>query len=148
MRGDINVRGLDKLMATLREAGEDADTLMGDVLHDMAEFTHEAAVNSIQQGPATGTIYTKSNPTRTHQASAPGEAPATDTGRLASSVMVAFPTPTQLRARVGTDLDYGAHLEFGTSRMPKGRPWLSPAVRKAARKVRRDLKRRIGGLFK
>jgi hypothetical protein len=46
-------------------------------------------------------------------ASAPGEAPRRQTGGLRDSLRVEL-APDRLSARVGTDLDYGADLEFGT----------------------------------
>lgn len=41
---------------------------------------------SIQRGGRGGIVYQKYAPRRTHTASAPGEFPATDTGRLVSSI--------------------------------------------------------------
>ena len=57
--------------------------------------------------------------------SAPGRPPAMDSGRLRDSVF-AETDADGLSARVGSDLDYAAHLEFGTTRMA-ARPWLLPA---------------------
>lgn len=74
--------------------------------------------------PRTGT-----NLSATHRASAPGEAPATDTGALASSVAVDLRRSSfRPVARVGTGLEYGAYLEFGTQAMD-ARPWLWPALK-------------------
>lgn len=80
------------------------------------------AIRSIQQGPATGAVYGN------HQASAPGEKPATDTGVLVSSIQSGLVTKTRgtVEAVAGTDLDYGIHQEFGTQKMA-ARPWLGPA---------------------
>ncbi len=61
-----------------------------------------------------------------HQASAPGEAPAIDTGTLKGSIRVEM-EPRDLVAIVGTDVEYAPHLEFGTSRMAP-RPYLGPAA--------------------
>ena len=63
---------------------------------------------------------------KTHQASAPGEPPANDTGTLLNSINVAVDAK-KLEATVGTKLGYGAHLEFGTTKM-RARPWLHPAL--------------------
>ena len=62
---------------------------------------------------------------RAGRPSAPGEPPAMDSGRLRDSVF-AETDADGLSARVGSDLDYAAHLEFGTTRMA-ARPWLLPA---------------------
>lgn len=55
------------------------------------------------------------NPTRggTHVASAPGEAPASDTGTLANSIAVVETNDGGVR--VGTHLRYGLALEFGVN---------------------------------
>lgn len=50
-------------------------------------------------------------------------------GRLRESVF-ARPSADGLSAEVGTDLDYGTYLEFGTQRMAP-RPWLHPAFESA-----------------
>lgn len=90
------------------------------------------AKQSILKGPASGTIYRKYNPRRDHRASAPGEAPASDTGTLARSVNL------EVRERlhevdVGTDVKHGKHLELGT-RLMSARPWLLPALHKMKNK--------------
>jgi len=59
-----------------------------------------------------------------HQASAPGEPPKTDTGGLVSSIAIVLGT---MKAQVGTGLEYGKYLEFGTTRM-EPRPWLYPSL--------------------
>jgi hypothetical protein len=82
----------------------------------------------------------------THRASAPGQYPATDTGRLASSVMVNLPTPASMTGEVGTNVLYGKWLEFGTTRMA-ARPWLLPSFTQAKigieKKLRDNLEARI-----
>ena len=57
--------------------------------------------------------------------SAPGEAPAVQKGRLRNSIVHQPATAATLIARVGTNVPYGKHLEFGTSKMA-ARPWLGP----------------------
>jgi len=56
--------------------------------------------------------------------SAPGEPPRRDTGRLRDSIFARL-LGDGLTAQVGTGLDYGGHLEFGTRRI-SARPWLQP----------------------
>ena len=62
-----------------------------------------------------------------HQASAPGEPPANDTGHLTNSVSHRMTGPTEGVVEVGAE--YGVYLEMGTSRMAP-RPFLGPAVEK------------------
>lgn len=93
------------------------------------------AIQSIARGTKTGVTYQKYNPTRTHTASAAGEPPATDTGRLVSSIF----QDTKKRGKtfvgiVGASVDYAIHLEFGTTNMA-ARPFLQPALRKNRKKI-------------
>jgi phage gpG-like protein len=86
----------------------------------------EATAKRITSGPGQGRIYTRHG--ITHQASAPGDPFATDTGRLRASITHALGRDERgLYARVGTDVEYGAYLELGTSRMDP-RPYLRPAL--------------------
>ncbi len=84
-------------------------------------------VQSIQRGPASGRIYQKSNPRRTHQASAPGQAPMSDTGRLANSIF--FERINSRTAAFGSNLIYALYLEYGTSKIA-ARPYFRPAAEK------------------
>jgi HK97 gp10 family phage protein len=106
---------------------------------------------SIQQGPKTGRIYrdqaevnfkTKAGKTvsftahkggkKAHQASAPGEAPASDTGNLANSIDASIMEIriAQLEGKVAVNAEYGPDLEFGTVKMA-ARPFLGPAAERA-----------------
>lgn len=60
-----------------------------------------------------------------HTASAPGQPPAVDTGRLRQSIRVQKVGPGHYR--VGTDVQYAIFLEFGTRRIA-ARPFLRPSV--------------------
>ena len=62
----------------------------------------------IQHGPKTGKIYTHGNVT--HQASAPGEPPATDTGYLATAMAVEA-TKDPLTKQTNVYAEYGGILE-------------------------------------
>jgi len=85
-----------------------------------------AAKMKIQRGPASGRVYKKYGPKRTHQASAPGEAPATDTGGLVNSGFHEL-DERALEVSVGFAKFYAALLEYGTRKMAK-RPFLLPTV--------------------
>jgi phage gpG-like protein len=65
-----------------------------------------------------------------------------DTGRLASNVESILATPANIRAKVGTNIIYGAYLEFGTSKMA-ARPWLQRSFRQAAEGVAKELKAKL-----
>lgn len=77
-----------------------------------------------------------------YRASAPGEPPATRTGALRQSLrVVVFQNPEKLVAQVGTDLEYGKNLEFGTRKILP-RPWFKPSYQRAKPRVYRILGRR------
>lgn len=70
-----------------------------------------------------GRTYTRGS--RTHQASAPGEPPAIDTGLYTNSWQVEMEAPTT--AVVFTNVEYGPALEFGGAKMA-ARPHAVPAL--------------------
>lgn len=61
-----------------------------------------------------------------HQASAPGEMPAVDTGALVGSIAVDA-VPGRTWAEVSSSMEYAPHLEYGTVQM-EARPFMVPAV--------------------
>jgi phage gpG-like protein len=136
----VEVEGLNKLLAQLREI--DGDDVVLDAITDVVTDTHALAVSGIQRGPKTGARYRRGGVV--HQASAPGQYPASDTGRLASNVRFELPTPSNMTGRVGTNIAYGPYLEFGTSRMA-ARPWLLPSFERAKIGVERELKAKLEG---
>lgn len=116
-----------------------------DTITELTTETHRIAVSGIQRGPSTGRLYQKSNPRRQHQASAPGEYPQSDTGRLASSVRLELPDP-QDKTPVGqvyTNLRYGLYLEMKAP-YAGGRPWLLRSFNEATIRVTELLRERMG----
>ena len=77
------------------------------------------AKTAIQSSPASGRVY------GAHKASAPGEAPATDTGNLAGSIQSVSAGP--LTWEVHVSAEYAETLELGGVHVA-ARPFLSPAV--------------------
>jgi hypothetical protein len=73
-----------------------------------------AAKVAIMTGPKTGQMY------GSHQASAKGEAPATDTGFLVNSIQTE--EVAEMTSRVNVGAEYGAILEYIE------RPYLTPAA--------------------
>src|SRR3990167_6542496 len=74
------------------------------------EAVRESAVNKIQSGSKTGRIYTRRSVV--HQASAPGESPASDTGTLAQSGRTEY-NKDELQGSVIFSTAYAAALEYG-----------------------------------
>ena len=127
MQTRVQITGDEKLLAQFRKLAAEGDDVVHELVTELTLDVHRRAVRGIQRGPASGRIYQKYRPNRTHQASAPGEYPMSDTGRLASNIE--FEPPTNKKKPVGivgTNVMYGKHLEFKPPRRG-GRPWLSRA---------------------
>jgi len=93
---------------------------------------HKSAVDSIQGGTKTGHEYRKGKGGKiAHRASAPGEAPATDTGELVRGLRVMPSNEHTLSAFVASTAPYSWWLEFGTSQMA-ARPFMHPAFKATA----------------
>lgn len=140
MKISVEVEGLNEALARLKALGANADSTLLDAVEDLTVQTHAFAVQGIQRGPKSGRTYTRRGVT--HTASAPGQYPASDTGTLASSVQMVLPAAGDRSGQVGTNVAYGAHLEFGTSRMA-ARPWLLPSFERAKIGVEQELKARF-----
>ena len=135
-RVTMQLEGGDQLAAALRAYGAAAEKHVGDAVNATGLELRGDIVKAYQRGPASGVTYEKYNPRRTHTASAPGEAPATDTGRLASSVD--FKRDGPMSATVGSNIVYAAMLEFGTSRIDPRPAWV-PATEAMRPKFRQRL---------
>lgn len=101
-------------------------------------FTYEGNLKQrMAGGPKTGRMYitgvsvreraTSLVVTRSyHQASAPGQAPAVDTGALLNSITTEA-VQGALEATVSTSIEYAPHLEYGTVHMGARPAWTPEA---------------------
>ena len=127
----IKITGLEPTLKNLRLLQNGLDKELTNVLRGGGQLIRGEAIRSIQTGPKSGRTYEKYNPRRTHKASAPGQAPASDTGNLVSQIMsVADGKNTLVESRA----EYSKFLEFGTSKMLP-RPFLFPASEKSTKKI-------------
>ncbi len=127
----IKIKGLEPTLKNLRLLQNGLDKELTNVLRGGGQLIRGEAIRSIQTGPKSGRTYEKYNPRRTHKASAPGQAPASDTGNLVSQIMsVADGKNTLVESRA----EYSKFLEFGTSKMLP-RPFLFPASEKSTKKI-------------
>lgn len=92
--------------------------------------------------PGTGHEYTHGSVV--HQASAPGQPPAVDTGALRASVMVDKVTAEE--AVIAPHMEYAEHLEFGTVNM-EPRPFLRPALDESVDEIYAAFERAVQGLI-
>jgi hypothetical protein len=114
---------LDQVQAALRAYGARAEAEISKAVQAQAIDIRSDIQRRIQRGPKTGAVYQRRSVT--HQASAPGEAPATDTGTLVSSIT--YRKTSALSAEIESRLGYATMLEFGTQRMSP-RPSWTPSV--------------------
>ena len=133
---DVDIVGLKALTDQLIALGADADDVIEGAIYDLAKATVGFAESGMASG-GTGRTYRRGNVT--HIASAPGQYPATDRGRLVNSIRAIINGTTAI---VGTDVAYGPMLELGTSRMA-ARPWLLPSFKAASIGLEKGLKAAI-----
>lgn len=111
-------------MYTLRSAIPDMVKAMPERVRKVVRETAlaiETDAKRRMQGPKSGRIYRRGG--KLHVASAPGEAPAIDTGLLIDSIQT---THEGLTSWVNVFSDYGRNLELGTHQIAP-RPFLGPA---------------------
>jgi HK97 gp10 family phage protein len=131
--------GVEEATKALEKVKEDLEKDMKEVLLGGGQLIRGEAVRSIQQGSKSGKTYKRYNPTRTHKASAPGEAPASDTGFLVSNIRVKEEKDV---VQVRSEASYSKFLEYGTSKM-LARPFLFPAFEKSKPKIAEVIFRKI-----
>lgn len=122
-----SITGDAELMRNLKRLGDAGRREGSRAVRATAEKVRSDAIKSIQRGPATGRVYERSggqNLSARHQASAPGEAPMTDTGNLAGSGKASH---EGLFSDVIFTAPYAIDLEYGTFNM-EPRPFLIPAL--------------------
>jgi len=111
-------------------------------INESASKRMAKAVNEVRNvvletlsGSRTGRRYKVPGTQKFYTASAPGEPPAQATGGLRESIKTTVSSEgKKIVGRVGTDLEYGKELEFGTHRVAP-RPWLKPSFEKAKGKI-------------
>lgn len=150
----LEIENIKEVQAAIKAIGEKAEANVAKAVMATG-FAIEADVKRrIQNGPKTGFLYYripgprymtvrrgaedgpivaafravgKQNLSRVHRASAPGQAPATDTGTLVGSI---YAKPeTALSIIVGSRLPYAYYLEHGTRKIRPRKAW-EPAVEK------------------
>ena len=104
------------------------------------ESIREEAVTLINTGAKTGRVYRRNG--ISHQASAPGESPAADTGDLASKIGTAVDATT-LKGSVEFYSAHAKHQEYGTRNMAP-RPYARVAVAHKSDEILKDIADEIG----
>ena len=150
----VTIVGLDQLASASADIRQAVADQINAGVYAAAQQIRTEAIKSIQDGEKTGRIYNRGSSKKVvgtkvsfgsggasaggairkgfHQASAPGEAPASDTGALASrGIVAALSGPGEATATAGGNgVIYASMLEFGTSRIAP-RPFMIPALEKS-----------------
>lgn len=134
----VRVPGLDVIDGQLARLPGEVQTAVQSGLLAVAMLARNEAVRLVLSPPKTGRWYGH------HQASAPGEAPATDTGALAGSILAE--PGENLTAVLVARMPYAVHLEFGTRSMA-ARPFMAPAATKALEQSDRIMKTYVDRAF-
>lgn len=112
MSFSINIQGFSELMERLSELPGKANASVFRTANFVAQSTAQRVKNKIREPGRSGKIYNFDG--RTHQASAPGEVPASLSGALADSYTWTRMTDNPGSfATAGSNLAYAITLEFG-----------------------------------
>ena len=131
---DFELKGNKLLDAALKKMPDEVQREVSKVVMRTAADLEADVKIRIQQGPATGRVYTRGNVT--HQASARGEAPASDTGALLGSIY--HERVSRLFAVAGSRMVYAAALELGSRKIEKRPAWV-PAIKAIGPQYIRDM---------
>jgi hypothetical protein len=139
----VIVTGTKELVHYLNRFPPQAEAAVKRIVARTAMHVASDARQSILRGPKTGRLYSRGRG-KFHQASAPGEAPANDTGTLASRLFFDIHNGGT-SASVFSDVDYAPILENGGGKIAP-RPFLGPALDKNTDDFVRDLELAIQGI--
>jgi len=132
MQINLKVKNLKKVLSQLNRLQKDMEVPFQEIVKGGGQLIRGEAIKSIQSGAKSGVMYQMYNPRRQHRASAPGEAPASDTGNLVSKIRVKQKSKNV--TNVESNADYSAYLEYGTSKM-QPRPFMLPAFEKSKKPI-------------
>ena len=138
----FKVSNLKKVLSQMDKLEKDMEIPFQQIVKGGGQLIRGEAIKSIQTGAKSGVMYQKYNPRREHRASAPGQAPASDTGNLVSKIIVK--QKTRNITNVESNANYSAFLEYGTSKM-EARPFMLPAFEKSKKPILDATFRRVVG---
>ena len=136
----FKVSNLKKVLSQMDKLEKDMEIPFQEIVKGGGQFIRGEAIKSIQAGAKSGIVYEKYNPRRSHRASAPGQAPASDTGNLVSKIIVK--QKSKNITNVESNADYSAFLEYGTSKM-EPRPFMLPAFEKSKKPIINAVLKRV-----
>lgn len=127
----VEINGLKEVQDAIRAYQGDISKQLGLIVNAAAIEAVSDVKRAIQGPPKTGREYARGRD-KIHRASAPGQAPATDTGALVSSIY--NEDRGEYSKAIGSRLDYAYYLEFGTFRIASRPAWI-PAVERTIPKM-------------
>ena len=128
----FKVSNLKKVLSQLDKLEKDMEIPFQEIVKGGGQLIRTEAIKSIQTGSKSGVLYQMYNPRREHRASAPGQAPASDTGNLVSKIIVKQKSADV--TNVESNANYSAFLEYGTSKM-EAIPFMFPAFEKSKKPI-------------
>ncbi len=138
---NVQVRGVEEVQKAIQAFGKEIADQVSKAVEATALEALTDVRRAIQGPPKTGREYPRgANGDKIHRASAPGQAPATDTGALVGSTYIS--RINSFTQAIGSRLDYAFYLEFGTLRMEPRPSWV-PAAEKNAPRLEKRLARII-----
>jgi HK97 gp10 family phage protein len=141
MEFSVTIEGLDRIGRASQRVRDEIAKEINKAVFLSGKKVEGDAKRSILSGQKSGRIYTRR--TVAHQASAPGEAPASDTGRLVNSINTERSGPGEAKVIAGRGIArYAALLEFGT-RLMAARPFFFPAFEKNREWIRERLSKAV-----
>ena len=132
MQTEIKVRNLKRVISSLKKLNVTILPDLQAVIKGGAQQIRTEAVNLIQKGAKSGKVYKRYNPYREHISSAPGQAPASDTGNLVRNIKVVQVNQDVMQVESGAT--YSKDLEYGNSKM-RARPFMFPAYKMSQDKI-------------
>ena len=139
-RTTITMDGGKELQAALRNMGPELQEVVGQIVEGTGLELRGDIIKRYANGPATGAFRKDGS-----RASAPGEAPMSDTSRL--EVNTIYRMIDDMTVEVSNDVFYAAWLEYGTTQMAP-RPAWRPAVEEAMPMFRSRLETAIARFVK
>jgi HK97 gp10 family phage protein len=121
----VSWKGLDRLERKFMDLPDRVEEGTLEGLEALGLMVQNSAREKVLKGPKTGRLYKKSGSVA-HRASAPGEAPASDTGTLVRSI-VSEVQRVALEVIISAGTAYAKMLEYGTRKM-SARPFMLPAL--------------------
>jgi len=131
----VSARGVDtqNIRGRMDALSRDVNQAIAKAIRNGLETIATDVRQSMSRGKHTGRIYRKYNPRRDHQASAPGETPAVDTGVYVGQITTVMDKDGR-GGQVESRGRQAAILEFGAGRVA-ARPHMDPALKRNQKRI-------------